>query len=155
MKLPDFIIDQALNRLRDAMKAELRGYAPAPLGPILTPEEVEQLQTEGIEIPIEDVNVLNDGTFFYKNRRVIVHIRDVDDYGDQNALPKFHLAMCVTLEKMMEHGRYQKRYVVSTRDDGSFKIHRIRHGVVRKSYEHLDVCQNCLEQLRYENFLFK
>jgi len=151
MKLPDFLIDRDLNNLRKAMGAELASYT-APLGPILTPAEIEQLQTEGIEIPIDDVRTLNDGTFIYKDRRVIVHIRDVAEYGDRYSLPKFHLAMCSTLGNMIEHGNYQKRYVVSTRDDGLFKIHKIRNGSVKKLEEALDVCQNCLEELHYESF---
>ena len=152
MKLPDFLIDQGLNQLRNAMKAELRDYTPPPLGPVLTAEEIEILQTEGIEIPIDDVRVLNDGTFVYKSRRVIVYIRDVSEYGDRYTLPKFHLAMCSTLGNMIEHGRYQKRYVVSSRDDGQFKIHKSRNGSIEKSDEILDVCQNCLEELSYNNF---
>src|SRR6516164_1362922 len=151
MKLPDFLTDHDLNELRKTMQAELGRYQPASLS-ILTAEEIEQLQTEGIEIPIDNVQVLNDGTFIYKGRRVIVHIRDVAEYGDRYTLPKFHLAMCSTLETMMEKGKYQKRYVVSTRDDGIFKIHRIRNEKIRKSDERLDICQNCLEQLHYEGF---
>jgi hypothetical protein len=151
MKLPDFLTYQELNNLRKAMRAELGTFTPAPLS-ILTPEEIEQLQTEGIEIPIDDVAILNDGTFVYKGRRVIVHIRDVTEYGDRYSLPKFHLAMCSTLETMIEKGRYKKRYVVSSRDDGIFKIHKIRNSNVKKSDERLDICQNCLEELHYEGF---
>jgi len=151
MKLPDFLTDHELNELRKVMRAELGGYQPASLS-ILTAEEIEQLQTEGIEIPIDNVQVLNDGTYVYKGRRVVVHIRDIEEYGDRYSLPRFHLAMCSTLGQMIEHGRYQKRYVVSTRDDGRFRIHRIRNGNIKKLEEPLDVCQNCLEELHYENF---
>jgi len=151
MKLPDFLTDHELNELRKVMRAELGGYQPASLS-ILTAEEIEQLQTEGIEIPIDTVQVLNDGTYVYKGRRVVVHIRDIEEYGDRYSLPRFHLAMCSTLGQMIEHGRYQKRYVVSTRDDGRFRIHRIRNGNIKKLEEPLDVCQNCLEELHYENF---
>jgi hypothetical protein len=152
MKLPDFLFDQDLNNLRAAMGAALGDYTAAPLGPILTPQEVEQLQTEGIEIPLDEVQVLNDGTYVYKGRRVIVYIRDVEEYGDRSNLPRFHLAMCSTLGKMIEQGRYKKRYVVATREDGKFKIHRIKDNNIRKSDEVLDVCQNCLEELRYKGF---
>jgi len=151
MKLPDFLTDHDLNELRKTMQAELGRYQPASLS-ILTAEEIEQLQTEGIEIPIDNVQVLNDGTYVYKGRRVVVHIRDIEEYGDRYSLPRFHLAMCSTLGQMIEHGRYQKRYVVSTRDDGRFRIHRIRNGNIKKLEEPLDVCQNCLEELHYENF---
>src|SRR6202035_4177264 len=60
--------------------------------------------------------------------------------------------MCSTLGKMIEQGRYKKRYVVATREDAKFKIHRIKDNNIRKSDEVLDVCQNCLEELRYKGF---
>jgi hypothetical protein len=153
MKLPDFTVDESLNELRRLMKATLRDFVLAPTTHTLTPEEIERLTGEGIEIPIEDVRVLNDGTYVYKGRRVIVHIRDVEEYGGRDrSLPRFHLAMCETLEKMIEEGRYKKRYVVSARDDGLFKIFKIRNGNIDKSDEALDVCQNCLDELRYKGF---
>ena len=53
---------------------------------------------------------------------------------------------------MIEQGRFKKKYVVSTRDDGLFKIHRIRNGNIKKLETPLDVCQNCLEELQYKSF---
>jgi hypothetical protein len=67
-------------------------------------------------------------------------------------MPKYHLAMCDTLNKMIEEGRYKKRYVVATRDDGKFSIQRIRAEIVVKSDEALDVCQQCLDELKYKLF---
>lgn len=153
MRLPDFTEDKSLNDLRAAMNAALREYAPAALRNTITTEEIERLQTDGIEIPIEELRVLNDGTYVYKDRRVIVYIRDVAQYNDAYTLPRFHLAVCNTLTKMMEEGRYQKRYVVATRDDGLFKIHKIRNEDIRKSDERLDVCRNCLTELNYRGWL--
>lgn len=152
MKLPDFADDPQLNALRNAMDAPLRDFAAAPPSEVLTAEEVERLSTEGIEIPIEDVQVLSDGTHVYKGRRVIVYIRDIALYGDRLTLPRFHLAMCDTLAKMIEEKRYTKRYVVATRDDGKFSIHRIRADLITKSDETLDVCQHCLDELKYKGF---
>jgi hypothetical protein len=155
MKLPDFTNDQALNSLRDAMSAKLRDYKPPPPGPILTKWEIEQLQTEGIEIPIEEVRVLNDGTHVYKDRRVIVYIRDVAEYNNQYDLPRFHLAMCSTLARMMEEGLYKKRYVVATREDGKFNVHKIRDRNINKSDEQLNICKNCLEELHYKGYSYR
>jgi hypothetical protein len=152
MKLPDFTLDSALNELRRNMGAELRDFTLAPIGNFITPEEIEKLATEGVEIPIEDVQVLNDGTHVYKGRRVVVYIRDVNEYGDRYSLPRFHLAMCDTLARMVEQGRYRKRYVVATRDDGLFKIHIIRDSRTDKRDERLDVCQNCLQEIHYKGF---
>lgn len=153
MKLPDFETDVDLNSLRKAMgAASLREYSVAPSSDVLTIEEIERLAGEGIEIPLDDVRVLNDGTHFYKGKRVIVYIRDVAEYGAKVSLPKFHLAMCETLNKMIEQGRYKKRYVVATRDDGKFSIQKVHGENITKSEEALDVCQQCLDELRYRSF---
>src|ERR1700731_4884273 len=133
MKLPDFEIDAELNLLRKAMGAELRDYSAAPPSNVLTIEEIERLASEGIEIPLDEVRVLNDGTHFYKGRRVIVYIRDVAEYGARVSMPKYHVAMCDTLNRMIEEGRYKKRYVVATRDDGRFSIQKIRDETIVKS----------------------
>ena len=153
MKLPDFTTDDRLNSLRGAMHAELRSYRPAPRAKALTADEIERLAGEGIEVPIENVQVLNDGTHFYKGRRVIVYIRDASEFSGRISLPKFHVAMCDTLERMISEGRYKKRYVVATRDDGLFRIHRVQNGkAYRASDEPLRVCQHCLQELDYKGF---
>src|SRR6202035_852227 len=152
MKLPDFELDAELNSLRKAMGAELRDYSAAPSSSVLTIEEIERLADEGIEMPWDDVRVLNDGTHVYKGRRVIVYIRDVAEYGARISMPKYHLAMCNTLNKMIERGRFKTRYVVATRDDGKFSIQRIRGDIFVKTVEPLDVCQQCLDELNYKSF---
>lgn len=152
MKLPDFEADLELNALRTAMGAALRDYAAKPSSDVLTIEEIERLAGEGIEIPLDDVSVLNDGTHAYKGRRVVVYIRDVAEYGARISMPKYHLAMCDTLHRMIEEGRYKKRYVVATRDDGKFSVQRIRGGIPIKSNEPLDICQQCLDELNYKSF---
>src|SRR6266852_620958 len=152
MRLPNFEEDTDLNSLRMAMGAPLRDYSPAPPSDVLTIEEIERLASEGIDIPLDEVRVLNDGTHVYKGRRVIVYIRDVAEYGARISMPKYHLAMCDTLNKMIEEGRYKKRYVVATRDDGKFSIHKIRGETFIKTYEPLDVCQQCLDELKYKSF---
>ena len=152
MRLPDFTNDPHLNALRAAMDAELCEYKPAPVRSTITTEEIERLQSEGIEIPIDELRVLNDGTYVYKDRRVIVYIRDVAQYNNSYELPKFHLAVCNTLTKMMAEGRYKKRYVVATRDDGLFRLHRIKNERMSISDEKLNVCKNCLTELNYKGF---
>lgn len=152
MKLPNFDHDLELNALRKAMGADLREYTPPPPTSVLTIEEIERLAGEGIEIPLDEVRVLNDGTHVYKGRRVIVYIRDVAEYGGRASMPKYHLAMCTTLSMMMEAGRFKTRYVVATRDDGKFSIQRIRGETAIKSEEQLNVCQQCLDELNYREF---
>jgi hypothetical protein len=152
MRLPNFEYDTDLNSLRTAMNAPLRDYSPPPPSGVLTIEEIERLGNEGIEIPLDEVRVLNDGTHVYKGRRVIVYIRDVAEYGGRVSMPKYHLALCARLSVMMDEGRYQTRYVVATREDGKFSIQRIRGDTVIKTDEELDVCQQCLDELRYNSF---
>lgn len=152
MKLPIFDEDPELSALRQAMAASLRDYTPPPPSDTLTNDEIERLAGEGIEIPVDEVRVLNDGTHVYKGRRVIVYIRDVAEYGGRTSMPKYHLAMCNTLSKMMEAGRFKTRYVVATRDDGLFSIQRIRGDAAIKSDEQLNVCQQCLDELSYKSF---
>ncbi|MDE5464636.1 HNH endonuclease signature motif containing protein [Bradyrhizobium sp. CSS354] len=152
MKLPNFDDNPELNALRNAMGANLRDYTPPAPSEVLTTEEIERLAGEGIEIPLDEVRVLNDGTHIYKGRRVIVYIRDVAEYGGRTSMPKYHLAMCSTLSMMMEAGRFKTRYVVATRDDGLFSIKRIRGDTAIKSDEKLKICQQCLDELNYKSF---
>jgi hypothetical protein len=152
MKLPNFEDDIDLNSLRMAMGAPLRDYSPAPPSDVLTIEEIERLGSEGIDIPLDEVRVLNDGTHVYKGRRVIVYIRDVAEYGERVSMPRYHLALCSTLNMMIDEGRYQKRYVVATREDGKFSIQRIRGDAIIKVDAELDVCQQCLDELKYKSF---
>jgi len=46
------------------------------------------------------------------------------------------------------------RYVVANRDDGYFQVNVVSksNSKRRTSVEHLEVCQNCLDRLRYEGF---
>jgi len=55
MKFPDFTQDVSLNALRRAMGAELREFKPPQNEDVLTPEEINRLAREGIEIPLDQV----------------------------------------------------------------------------------------------------
>lgn len=63
------------------MGAELREFKPPQSEDVLRPEEINRLAREGIEIPLDQVNVLPDGTLAYKNQRVVLYIRDVKHFG--------------------------------------------------------------------------
>jgi hypothetical protein len=155
MKLPDFTLDSALNELRRRMGADKLGNFTTEYRPdALTMEELERLAQEGIEVSFEEITRLKDGTLGYKNSRVLVHIRDVATYGGQFELPKFHVAYCGTLEKMKEANRFE-RYVVANREDGKFQINKIDNARKRSSsWEQLNVCQNCLNALRFDDFSY-
>jgi hypothetical protein len=155
MKLPDFTDDPGLNALRRAMGATEEGNFTTQYRPnALTLEELEILSRDGIEVSIDEISRLDDGTLGYKDSRVLVYIRDVPVYGNDFKLPKFHVAYCSTLENMKLKNRFG-RYVVFTRENGKFPINKIENGKMRdRSEERLDVCQNCLNALNFDSFAF-
>ena len=151
MRLPDFTDHADLMALRQLMGAEAPGsflpqYRPAEL----SIAELEQLATDGKDVSIEDVIVLDDGTLRYKDSRVLIYIRDISEF--QNWVPRFHIADCATLEQMKQKNAFA-RYVVATRDDGSFIVNVIGNsGQVTRNTMQLDVCQNCLDKLDFDGF---
>lgn len=158
MKLPDFTDDVSLNELRRAMGAKLRVIELKHDPKTLTPDEINRLAREGIDIPLEEIRVLQDGTLAYKNQRIVLYIRDVKIYrngvpsGDD--LPRYHVADCDTLKDMRANRRYQ-RYVVATRDSGEFLINLMRHNRCDARDQRLSVCQNCLGALNWDNFIVR
>ena len=155
MKLPDFTQDVSLNALRRAMGAELREFKPPQNEDVLTPEEINRLAREGIEIPLDQVDVLPDGTLAYKNQRVVLYIRDVKQFRNRSpsddGLPRYHVTDCDKLQEMRANHRYE-RYVVSTRETGEFQINLMRNDHYQQSDERLKICQFCLGKLNWDNF---
>jgi hypothetical protein len=154
VKLPDFKKFERLNSLRTRM-----GISPNTFGEMKTIvikassmsyDELKALSTVGIEVELDQVSVLADGTLAYKDKRVLLHIRDVSDHGRSYSDPRFHFANCETLRKMRSNNRFD-RYVVATNDSGVFRLFfsSTRKEVPKK----LDVCQNCLEFFSYNGFL--
>jgi hypothetical protein len=150
-KLPNFLNLGELNALRFQMRAPLSKsfesktfYRPIDL-PV-----VERLRAGGIDVKFDDVKVLDDGTLAYKGYRVLLYIRDIASYGDRQAMPKFHLSYCRTLETMRINNRFQ-RYVVANRDDGVFSVNLIQE-TIRAEMVKLSICQNCLAKTRWHGF---
>lgn len=158
MKLQDFLLFAPLNHLREEM-------GNAPLADLtvtfnhirLTVDELNRLSHAGIEVGIDEIKVLQDGTLAYKNSRVLVYIRDVPDYSmrnnEQRDLPRFHTSHCTTLQEMREKNRWG-RYVVATREDGKFEIRIISKSAeaYQARIEELVVCKNCLAKLSYKGY---
>lgn len=156
MKLPDFTDDPALNALRRVMGASLRDYTP-PASVSPTEAEIETLSKSGIDIPLDDVHVLPDGTLAYKNQRVVLYIRDVRHYRshsiDERDWPRFHVANCDKLKEMRANKRYD-RYVVATRDTGIFQINLVgEFNSKEKRDQALNVCQYCLSAINWDEFV--
>ncbi len=155
MKLPDFRNFEPLNRLRVAMGAtELGNFAPSYSPDLLTIEEIDRLSKSGIEIPLDEVRTLQDGTLAYKDSRVLLYIRDVYQYkSGEEKLPRFHVSNCRRLDEMRSEGRIG-RYVVATRDDGQFglNIGAKGSGRLQPATRRLAVCQYCLGKLKFDGF---
>jgi hypothetical protein len=155
MNLPDFSLDEQLNSLRSRVGATLRQFEATHASTMLTIDEIEILAREGLDIPLSDVVALEDGTLVYKNRRVVLYIRDVKQYRREelDGLPRFHVANCDKLQEMRSNNRFE-RYVVATRDTGSFQINLKSYNstAFKKSDEALMVCQLCLGKLNWEGF---
>lgn len=160
MKLPDFTNHAGLNQLRERMGAlSLGKFAPYLEYKLLTVAEIEQLAGGGIDVNIDEIRILPDGTIAYKDSRILLYIRDVTDYyrrggGATQDLPKFHVANCRTLEDMRKQKRFA-RYVVATKDNGLFSINRIVNNRITSSdLMQLAVCQNCLNFLSFDQFTY-
>jgi hypothetical protein len=155
MKLLDFLAFQPLNELRRSMgNAELGEISTIRLGNRITADELFQLSRQGIDIDPNEIEFLNDGTLGYKGRRVLLYIRDIEEYSHvQKDLPRFHIAHCRTLDQMLHNNRFE-RYVVATRVDGIFNLKQKKawESKFKPVERKLDVCQNCLDHLRWNSF---
>lgn len=151
MELPDFLGWPALNGLRTRMSAPLA----APFAKRVDYKEIELsieelLQTRGIDVDADDIEVLDDGTLGYKGRRVLVYIRDVNAMVNREQMPRYHFAFCGTLSKMHQNNR-GGRYVVASKDTGFFDVNLIGSAIEPKEVR-LNVCQNCLVHIAWNGF---
>ena len=154
MDLPNFLEFKGLLRLKRTM-----GIPPNKLGSLraievrrvgATRDEIRQLAEEGLEVEKKDVVPLPDGTLSYKDRRVLLYIRDVSQYGGNYSDPRFHFSNCTTLQQMRRDHR-SERFVIASREDGLFPVRYINRGH-QEDMRRLDVCQNCLDRLNYKGF---
>ncbi|MDY4335400.1 hypothetical protein SOV78_15495 [Pectobacterium brasiliense] len=150
-QLPDFLESPIFNKLRKEMKAEIIPPITDIKMDALVLDKI--LSTTGKDIDILEIEINSDNTINYKDKRVILHIRDVASYGGSMSLPKYHLANCKTLQRMWENNK-SGRYVAATRSDGLFTIKSQNtektEWITRE--ESLDVCKFCLETLNWKNY---
>lgn len=123
MKLPDFLQDPALNRLREQMGATQPGHFELfDAEKQLTYAEREALELGSISISPHSLRVLKDKTLAYKNTRVWLH--DDKDY---------HLAYCPRVQGLRHR---QDEVTVGTGDLPDSKD--------------CGVCLECLSVLQYQ-----
>lgn len=153
------LILQPIIALRQRMGAEFKEIQIEFNKNALSAEELKLIETQGIEVALEQIQVAADSTFVYKNRRVLIYIRDVSPLYRENdinsTLPRFHLCNCEAYKKMVANNR-KFRYVVSSRDDGVFMLNfftfRGSEKVQTRSEERrLEVCMYCLRKLSWQN----
>lgn len=158
MKLPDFLLFTPLNNVRNSMRASLpESFSTIKVSHRLSLAELEIMSKSGKEIDLNEVIELDDGTLAYKDSRVLLYIRDVAIYHNNNfnnSLPKFHVSNCSALKKMRFLNRIA-RYVVATRTDGHFLLNIIKNNIPLSRTEKLNVCKCCLDALKYKGYSLK
>lgn len=156
LRLPNFLEDNGLNALRNLMSAGLVEYeSDIATARRISRRDLDRLQSTGITIDdLQDVEILQDGTFSYQGVPILLYIMSTRKYRETQALPKYHVCNCQTWESMKAKGR-QDRYVASTRIDGLFELEIIGlNGVAEQVTEALSVCKNCLDRLQWKGFNF-
>ena len=149
-KLPNFFNNTSLNTLKDRMGIDMHTYGD--FGDSQYQGARVQIESIGVEIEsISDITPLDDYTLTFKGERVVLYIRDVNDWGDKEKLPKFHVAHCSTLQSMFSHGK-KRRYVASQNESDTFHLNFINGKSVRKIEHSLNICKNCLEILRWNDY---
>lgn len=147
-KLPDFLSWGLLNTMRKKMGAPLaKPFVMSHQHTTLEIPIIEQLNSGGVEVDFDEISVHDDGTLLYRGYRGLLHIRDINDDAK---MPKYHLAYCITLETMRGKSRLN-RYVVAQTVSGEFRINIIDKTIISKKVR-LDVCQNCLDRIRWKGF---
>ena len=159
MKLTDFSGFEPLNSLKEKMGIPRDTFGNLTVlidAGRLSELELEKLASQdGLDISLDDLRVLDDGTLAYKNSRVLLYIRDVTVYGGHKSQPRYHISNCSTLVGMREKKRFSSRYVVSSRMDGEFNLNLISGGVARSELYRLCVCQNCLDRAEFQRISSK
>lgn len=150
-KLINFLDNAEFNMLRFDMNAPLIPSFTSRKINLIDEDFVRRLGKEGIDIDdFSQIKQESDGTLSYKNKRVLVYIRDIKEYNEQQSLPKFHLSFCSTLEAMTQANRFG-RYVVYNGEEAKFSVNFIGPPI-RSAIKNLDVCKNCLALLQWNNY---
>jgi len=157
MKLIDFTSFSPLNEVRIKMNAELIQYEYSSWTEFDSAELLRKLNSiEGIEVDIEELSISTDGTFEYKEQKVLVYIRDQKmnpNYGQGEY--KFHICSCEVIDRFVQNKRID-RYVVSTRTDGKFLVNVVntwsKEYIEKDVIKELKVCKNCLLQLNFNGY---
>jgi len=102
-----------------------------------------KLETTGIDVDINDIEILPNGLFNYRGEQILLYIKKAY-FGTPYT---FHFCNCKALKDRKEKGDYEIRYVATQRKDGSFLMNRqLSNGQYSKNtIEYLLACQCCLD----------
>jgi hypothetical protein len=157
VKLPNFLEDADLNALRTRMGAtELGSYRLSWNPHRFTVGELEELIHAGIDVRyIDEVRALPDRTLSYKDRRVVLYLRDVPvvraALRPANEPLVYHVADCGIVRAMRTLEKTAP-LAVSAREDGLFGVNLLDGELQSASFERLAVCEECLIELCFENY---
>jgi len=157
MKLQSFENDSDFKRALESVGAVYAKWEP---GPTPLPKDLSKKLESGLvevenprEVETDDIGLLT-----FKDHKVVVYIRDQYPSRDQGGYYsadgrshyKYHLTKCTTLKTMQRGGRYKKRYVYTTRRDGSFIINRISYDTVMDNdiLVEMGLCSYCWNNLQ-------
>ncbi|MCI1899747.1 MAG: HNH endonuclease [Enterobacter sp.] len=150
-KLPNFLNWELLNTLRHEMSAPLtESFVLDVHFKQIDIPIVERLRNAGIDVNIDDIKIHDDGTLIYNGFRVLLYIRDISSIAGQTRMPKYHFSYCKALETMQKNSRFG-RYVVANRDSGEFQVN-VMDSNIKTQTVRLNVCQNCLDTIRWKGF---
>lgn len=160
MKLINFQNDKTLNTLRIKLNASYSSIDwSSQWKPFSADEILAKLKSsEGLEVDFDSVTICDDNTFEYAGEKVLVYIRDQYLRYDQEIEYKFHMSNCISIKKA-RRDKGNTRYVISSRVDGIFTVNLInsqKNVVVEKDKKQkLNVCRNCLSNIKYKNYTSK
>ena len=115
---------------------------------ILKPEWKIVLETTGIDVDINDIEIMPNGLLVYPveeniTEPILLHIKEFNTFYPKP--PKFHFYQCSALDRMKAKGKLE-RYVVTQRKNGTFSVDTTMNGrlLEKDKEEKLLVCQLCL-----------
>lgn len=148
---------EELENLRKLMGARLSDWEMNhPTLPTKQPQDGD-LEKKGVEINLEEVEVVAGQLLAYKGKQVVLYIKDTgSSYWTLENNPedsrKFHISECQTLSTMRSSGRFE-RYVVTNRTDGLFLVDwRNEDGKRGEMEAALKVCKYCLRNINWRDY---
>jgi hypothetical protein len=158
VNLPDFLRDEELNSLRAQMGAKELGAFRLEFNVYrFTVADLEQVVDSGIALDdMSRLRTLEDKTLAYKERRVLLHPRDLrapaEPSGKAPPLPPFHVGNC-SVVRQWRADSLPPPLLLADRDDGLFHLLIMRGATEYDSVERLPVCEACLAELAYAGFV--